>query len=137
MVFKKECNNAKHARLLGIIKKIEDRYFSIELIKDVENRYLNYHMKLIINPGTSITVDYESSKYYFKDHQSYDHAQKLLDKVKKSITEEDYFTDVSGLSSSNSDHDFEVIETSNTTSERSEYGSYARRSKFICNLDYV
>ena len=82
MVFKKECNNAKHARLLGIIKKIEDRYFSIELIKDVENRYLNYHMKLIINPGTPITVDYKSSKYYFKDHQSYDHAQKLLDKVK-------------------------------------------------------
>ena len=40
-------------------------------------------------------------------------------------------------SSSNSDHNFEVIDTSNPNLERLEDGSYGRRSRFICTLNYV
>ena len=108
----------------------------IEVLKHVTNRYLFYHRKLRRNPSIPIYVNYESLKSYFEDHQSYDRAQKSLDKLNKAIVEEDYYSDVSEPYSSNSDHNFEVIDKSNPTLERLEDGSYGRRSKFICNIDY-
>ena len=50
-----------------------------------------------MNPSTPINVNYESLKSYFDDNQSDDHAQNLLEKVKKEIAEEYYPTYVSGL----------------------------------------
>ena len=120
-------------------------------------------------------------KYYFDDNQSYDRAQKLLEKVNKGIPEEYSTTYVSvfldldinerrdttpqydlcsirsrihfkirvptsgNISStrrreqfsSNINHNYEVIDTSNTTSEISEDESYGRRSNLICTIYYV
>ena len=57
MVFTKECNNAKHTSLLGRVEEIEDKYFSIEVLKHGSNRYLRSHIKLKINPSNPIIVE--------------------------------------------------------------------------------
>ena len=57
--------------------------------------------------------------------------------MEKEIAGEYSFKDESEPSSSNSDHNFEVIDTSNMTLERSEDVSYGRIIKFIYNLCYV
>ena len=61
----------------------------------------------------------------------------MLEKLNKAISEEDSSTALSEPSSSNSDHDLEVIGMPNPTSEISEDGNHGSRRKFICNLDYV
>ena len=76
------------------MEEIEDKYFSIEVLKNGSNRHLRYNRKPRINPSNPIIVDYKSPKSYFEDHQSYDRAQKSLAKAKKETTEEDYSTDV-------------------------------------------
>ena len=81
MVFTKKCNNAKHTGSLGRIDEIEDKYVLIEVLKYIANRYLFYHRNIIRNTSAPITIDYISSKSYFEDHQSYDHIQKLLEKL--------------------------------------------------------
>ena len=57
--------------------------------------------------------------------------------MEKEIAGEYSFKYKSEPSSSNSDHNFEVIDTSNMTLERSEDVSYGRIIKFIYNLGYV